>query len=252
MKAGKRGRRGWMILLIGLLCMLAYGWMKLPEMRYKPIVDFSSEQSAATREIVERARELEQVEWTPLADIRGWKEHMIYKASHTYRGLPYGQPIDAGYVPWDADLNTFLAAVQDPSSLMYADQASAIAIAPYYSIDCSAFVSWAWGLPSRQTTWTIPEFADLISEDNYANAQIGDAINGPNHVVLITEIERDKEGTIIAMEITESSPKSLFNSDGTIQTTRYGRGSLHSLQEIQLKYFDRGYSLYRKRNRDGF
>ncbi|MFI6447557.1 peptidoglycan-binding protein [Kitasatospora sp. NPDC050543] len=34
-----------------------------------------------------------------------------------------------------------------------------------YRQDCSGFVSMAWGLDSSQTTWTLPMFADRITED---------------------------------------------------------------------------------------
>ncbi len=252
MKGKKRAGR-WIVLIIVIVLVVAgVIWKRLPEYRYRPTESFESERSEAVLQMISRAKALESVEWTPLKDVAGWKNWMTYQAEETYHGLPYGQPIDAKYVPWDASMEEFLMAVSDPDSLLYTSNASAIAIAPYYSIDCSAFVSWAWGLPSRQTTWTIPQFADLISTENYANAQIGDVLNGENHVVLITDIERDETGTIIAMEISEASPKSLSNPNGTVHTTRYGRGSLYSLEEIQLRYFNRGFALYRKRNRDSF
>lgn len=249
----RKKRSGWSKrLLVWGLAILVLGcaslvWQVSPSLLYPcAAADHSGEYSPAVQDIVRRAKDQELITWTPKKDIAGWKENMIYKAGETYQGIPYGQPVDAAYIGWDASLEDFANAVADENSPMYSARSQMIAVAPYYSTDCSAFVSWAWGLPSRQTTWTIPEFGDLVSTDNYAEAQIGDCILNENrHVVLITDIERNASGSIMAMEITEAAPKSLFSKDGTIQTTRYGTGSWHSLYEVQLRYFNAGYSLWR-------
>lgn len=66
------------------------------------------------------------------------------------------QPVYAKYVPWNATLKEFVAAVKNEDSKMYTSRSTYNRSAPYYSSDCSAFVSWAWGLSSRQTTSSIP------------------------------------------------------------------------------------------------
>lgn len=243
------GARRWIKagLMVLVLACIALVWQVSPSLVYpSSSKDHWGESSERVATIVNRAKDLELISWTPKKDIIGWKENMIYQAGVTYQGIPYGQPVDAAYIGWDASLEDFANAIVDENSPMYTAKSQMIATAPYYSTDCSAFVSWAWGLPSRQTTWTIPEFGDLISTDNYAEAEIGDCILDENHhVVLVTDIDRNASGSIMAMEITEAAPKSLFSKDGTIQTTRYGTGSWHSLYEVQLRYFNAGYSLWR-------
>ena len=132
--------------------------------------------SEGVRNIVKRAYQMTDIQWTPQADVLGWNGDLTYRAGVTYTGLPYGQPVYAAYVPWVTDLDGFAAAVNDPNSRMYTSYSTYNCRAPYYSCDCSAFVSWAWGLGGRQTTRTIANYATEISTTSYENAQVGDCL----------------------------------------------------------------------------
>lgn len=234
------------LILVGLICVLFAAWLWTPPLVYKSSGTEHFDQSEKAQFIVSRADELASVSWTPLYDLTGWKDSYTYKAGKTYQGIPYGQPTDAAYVGFDATLDEFCTAVDDPNSLMYTHNAQAMGVAPYYSTDCSAFVSYCWNLPSRQTTWTIPEFAELISTTSYADAEIGDCLDNPHkHVVLITDIERNEAGTIVGLELTQATAPGLISPDGTVVQTRYGKGTWRSLYELELFYFRDGYSLYR-------
>lgn len=199
--------------------------------------------------IVKRARQMTQIKWTPKDDIVGWGGGLTYRTSVTYTGLPYGQPVNASYVPWSTSLEGFLAAVNDPDSLMYTSYSSYNKRAPYYSIDCSAFVSWAWNLSSRKTTATIANSATKISDTTYADAQVGDCLNkAGDHVVLITDIDYDASGNIICIEISESTVAASTNY--CCQVVRYGQGGTYTLDYFTSKYFGGGYTLYRSKTRD--
>ena len=205
--------------------------------------------SAGQQNIVKRAYQMTNIKWTPLANITGWGGGITYQAGKTYTGLPYGQPVYASYVPWSTSLDGFISAVNNPSSKMYTSSSTYKATAPYYSIDCSAFVSWAWGLSSRQTTSTIKNFATQISTTSYANAQVGDCLClAGSHVVLITDITYDSSGNITGMEISESTVNSATYY--CCQKTRYGTGGSYALSKVQTKYLDAGYILYRSKTRD--
>ena len=205
--------------------------------------------SQGMRNIVQRAYQMTDIKWTPKADIIGWGGGVTYRAGTTYTGLPYGQPVNASYVPWNTDLNGFINAVNDPNSRMYTSYSSYNKRAPYYSIDCSAFVSWAWGLSSRQTTSTIANFANRISSTSYADAQIGDCLNkAGTHVVLITDVTYNSNGSISSIEISESTTNAANNY--CCQKIRYGAGGAYSLDTIKTKYFNNGYILYRSKTRD--
>lgn len=217
-----------------------------------PATPVSAAQPALTqgqKNIVKRARQMTEIQWTPQKDIVGWGWGLTYQAGVTYKGLPYGQPVNASYVPWSTSLEGFLDAVNDPNSLMYTSYSSSNKRAPYYSIDCSAFVSWAWNLSSRQSTHSIAQFATAISTSSYEDAQVGDCLNKYDvHVVLITDIGYDSTGTINSIEISESTVNSATNY--CCQVVRYGSGGTQTLSEFTTKYFGNGYTLYRSKTRD--
>lgn len=205
--------------------------------------------SNGQRNIVKRAYQMTNIQWTPQADIIGWGNGLTYKAGKTYTGLPYGQPVNASYVPWSTSLEGFIEKVNDSNSKMYTSYSSYNKRAPYYSIDCSAFVSWAWGLSNRQTTSTIHNFATKISTSSYAEAEVGDCLclKG-SHVVLITDITYDEGGKINSIEISESTVNSATYY--CCQKTRYGVGGSYTLGKLTQKYFESGYILYRSKTRD--
>lgn len=205
--------------------------------------------SQGVQNIVKRAKQMTQIKWTPLEDITGWGGGVTYKARTTYIGLPYGQPVYASYVPWSTSLEGFAQAVNDSGSKMYTDYSTYGKRAPYYSVDCSAFVSWAWGMDSRHTTSTIPNKSVKISSNSYAAAQVGDCLClAGSHVVLITDISYDSSGNINGVEISESTTnKATFYC---CQTTRYGVNGSYTLDDLVGKYFGSGYILYRNPARD--
>ena len=205
--------------------------------------------SAGVQNIVKRAYQMTDIQWTPLADIPAWNNELTYKAGVTYTGLPYGQPVYASYVPWSTNLEGFIAAVNDADSKMYTARSTYDKVAPYYSCDCSAFVSWAWGLSSRQTTSTIKSFATKISSTSYADAQVGDCLClAGSHVVLITDITYDANDVINGIEISESTVN--YATNYCCQKTWYGDGYNHTLAQLQSKYLNSGYILYRCNTRD--
>ena len=205
--------------------------------------------SQGVQNIVKRAYQMTNIQWTPLANITGWNSEMTYYAGQTYTGLPYGQPVYASYVPWSTSLTDFIGAVNNPNSKMYTSQSTYDSVAPYYSCDCSAFVSWAWNLNSRQTTSSIPNYATLVSNSSYTGLQVGDCFcKKLSHVVLVTDITYDDNGAISGVEISESTVNMATNY--CCQKTWYGTGYSYPLSMLQTKYTDSGYGLYRSATRD--
>ncbi len=217
---------------------------------YSQISMFSTETatsralSSGQTNIVKRSHQMTDVKWTPLANIPKWGGSTYFYKGTTYTGLPYGQPVYASYVPWSTSIPNFVKYVNDSGSKMYTSTSTYNKTAPYYSNDCSAFVSWAWNLSARQTTSSIANFATKISSTSYANAQVGDCLNDAgSHVVLITDITYDSNGTINGIEISESTPP-------ITKITWYGTGHTYSLSTFSTKYFSNGYILYRSKTRD--
>lgn len=202
--------------------------------------------STGQENIVKRAYQQATIKWTPLEDVSGWREQTTFTAGTTYTGMPYGQPILPGYyVPNSASFTTFITAVNTAGSVFYTEQAynpyNAGSIAPYYSSDCSSFVSWSWGI-GRQTTSSLGGYATVIGTgSSLLTSQVGDALNSASvgHCALVTKIEYDSTGAVTAIEITEQTPP-------IAKTTRYGEDGSYTLAYLQEKYS--AYSLLRYNN----
>lgn len=200
--------------------------------------------SQGVQNIVKRARQQHEVKWTPLKDISSWAGESTFYAGTTYYGIPYGQPVYASYVPWSTDLEGFVKAVNNPNSKMYTDYSSYNRKAPYYSSDCSSFVSWAWGLNARQTTSSLHVFATKVANQSVYSVQVGDAfIASGVHAMLVTNVGYDANGVINSIEITEQTPPK------TLRTV-YGAGGKRTLESLTTQYLNKGYVLYRNKTRD--
>ena len=152
--------------------------------------------------------------WTPLSDISAWGTSKVtgrqFTAGHTYRGIPYGQPVHEGrYVGTTTPLSAFVSAVNDPGSALYTtrgentwyytDHGGPIWYSPYYSNDCSGFVSAALGI-KRHTTRDIgadQELFQVVGTD-VSLARPGDLLNtaGGGHVIMVYDVVRDKKGGV--------------------------------------------------------
>ena len=157
---------------------------------------WSASVSAATQSqlnIVDRANYLYDATWVCKRNVNGWCDSYTFVAGNTYH-IPYGQPVTAGaYVGFGVSVDDYLAAAADANSVFYSARSyysGYSSNSTYYATDCSAFVSWCWGI-SRQTTYSIPNYSTNLgyaNSSNVYNLQLGDALNSNSvgHVVLVT------------------------------------------------------------------
>jgi len=162
--------------------------------------------------------------------------------------LPYAQPVTRGrWVPWQASLSTFADAVRDINSVMYTSfsfHGTHATRAPYFGVDCSSFVSWALDFSVRSHTGTIPLRAHRVATQNIFALQVGDIFNSPSHSLLVTAVEHDAAGNLVAVE----------TRDQTIPFPRWNRygagGNSGGLDALVRRTFDRGFALYRSNTID--
>ncbi len=206
--------------------------------------------SQGVKNMVKRAYQLTDIAWTPLYNIEGWKNKSgnRFYAGVRYTGLPYGQPHRSGsYVPWQTNLTEFLRQIGDPESPMYSRQAVSQVQqnpAPFFSCECSAFVSWAWGLKNRETTHTLSQYATLIGT-NMNDLQVGDCLlKEGTHSMLVTDICFDGQSRISGIEISEETPP--------IARRRWflAGSDTNPLTNIQTEYLNKGYVIIRCNARD--
>lgn len=182
-----------------------------------------SELSAAQYTMIERAEAQATVAWTPLADVKGWNDNWTFKKGSSYNGIPYGQPVYASYVPYTTDLNGFKNAVNNPNSKFYTERSTYNKSAPYYSSDCSSFVSWAWGL-SRNTTRTLAKHGTVLSGGVYT-LQVGDILlYEGSHVKLVEDVVYTN-GKMTSVTIIEQTPPIILR-------TVYGGSSRKTLADL--------------------
>lgn len=163
--------------------------------------------AANVENIVARADYLYGIKWTPKKNIYTF-EGYTFTAGKSYR-LPYGMPVTPmGFIGYDISVDDFLNETKNANSKLYSNYSYYSGMrSPYYSMDCSTFVSWCWGLSKRQTTDTLKNYADNLgacTTTNISKIKVGDALNSETsvngHVRLVTGISDGK------YEITEMTP----------------------------------------------
>ena len=214
-----------------------------------------------TLNIVRRARQMLNIQWTPVGDgFGGWGYTdtsyglvIFYEPGVTYTGLPYGQGLS--YVPWYTSYAGFINSVNDVNSKMYTERCTYWRGSQYYGTDCAAFVSWAWATtangsttPQRKTCQSLMGWDKTTKVGRtYTMIQLGDALISDAHAVLVTDVTYSLDGTITSIEISQANPTTAYN--GCCYSTRYtGTAALQTLENSCFVYG--GYSVYRNKIRD--
>ena len=97
--------------------------------------------------IVARAYYMYNSTWVCQKQVSGW--NCTFQKGNTYR-IPYGQPATAGkYIGFGVSVPEYLNAAQNANSIFYTSQSyysGSVTRSTYYASDCSAFVSYCWGI----------------------------------------------------------------------------------------------------------
>lgn len=166
------------------------------------------------------ARLLSQVQWSPVADTLPNRKGGFFEKGKTYTGVPYSSVRSEGrYIGFDIALRTFLAAVENPYSLLYTENFTGKIsnAAAYYGSVCSAYTSYALGcgFPEVSRRYGPPVGTGIILVQPQAAqaAQVGDVIYTPHatetsgsHVEMITAVKRDAAGRVVSIRVEESRP----------------------------------------------
>jgi hypothetical protein len=166
------------------------------------------------------ARLLSQVKWSPVGDTLPNRGGGYFQKGKEYTGVPYSSVRSEGrYIGFDIALRTFLAAVENPQSVLYTENLTGKVpnAAAFYGSVCSAYTSYALGcgVPevSRRYGPEISRGIVLVEPQTAQNAQVGDVIYTPHaaetsgsHVEIITAVDRDETGRVTSVRIEESRP----------------------------------------------
>ena len=175
---------------------------------------------------VEYARIMSRVKWTPVAEGMP-KRGGFFKKGSEYTGVPYSSVKAEGrYIGFDIFLKTFLAAVENPQSVLYSEslKGKVINAECYYGKVCSSYTSYAlqcgiWYVSRRHG----PEHRKGVVQVKPQTAQaarVGDVIftppaskGGGSHIEIVTEITRSATGKVTHVRIEESSPHTTRNTN---------------------------------------
>ncbi|MDZ4406040.1 hypothetical protein [Prosthecobacter sp.] len=166
------------------------------------------------------ARILSRVKWTPVAGTLPNRKGGFFEAGKEYTGVPYSSVRSEGrYIGFDIGLRTFLAAVENPLSVLYTENLTGKVsnAAAYYGTVCSSYTSYALGCGiwevSRRYGPGISGGITLVEPQSAEAAQVGDMIYTPHatetsgsHVEMVTAVTKDDQGRVISVRIEESRP----------------------------------------------
>ena len=176
------------------------------------------------KQAVEYARIMSRVKWTPVADGMPNRRGGYFEEGTEYTGVPYSSVKAVGRcIGFDIYLKTFLAAVENPHSVLYTENLSGKVsnAATYYGKVCSTFTSYALqcDVPYRSSHHG-PEFRSgvvLVDPQSAQGAEPGDVIytppakvGGGSHVELVTAVERSGE-RVTAVRVEDSWPPTTRN-----------------------------------------
>lgn len=175
----------------------------------------------------DRARILSRVKWTPVAGTMPNRSGGFFKKGQEYTGVPYSSVKSTGrYIGFDIGLRTFLAAVENPRSVLYTETLAGKTAnaASFYGTVCSSYTSYALrcGIPevSRRHGPAISQGVVLVNPQSAQAAQVGDVIYTPHatassgsHVEMVTAVTKDDQGRVVSVRVEESRPPTTKNTD---------------------------------------
>ena len=201
-----------------------------------------------------RARQLVEFPWTPVekfpagqhVDAPEGRKRVEYflPAWKARKGIVYSSPRKTEkFLGFNVSLETYTSTLTDPRSVVYTRPQYGLGLSMwnYYGIVCSVFASHVLELPLRRTCGIWTNFGDctLIDSTDLENLQLCDLLLDPTrHIAVITDIERDIDGKVHYITVSESTSP-------TCVATRF------STQGFRGYWLDKGYRVWRYNGLDG-
>lgn len=170
------------------------------------------------------ARLMSQVKWTPVAPTMPDRRGGFFEKGKQYTGVPYSSVRSVGrYVGFDISLGTFLAAVENPLSVVYTENLAGKVpnAASYYGKVCSSYTSYAL----QCAIWEVSRLHGPDARDGVTSveppvaqsARVGDIIYTPprpgSHVEVVTAVTTDERGKVTRVRVEESRPLTTRTTD---------------------------------------
>ena len=177
--------------------------------------------NAGVKNALLRAKQLAELRWTPVKPFP-----VIYRKGNgpeTYNayfspflpqtGLNYSAVgfDNEKYLGVNVTIETFMTALSNPRSRLYTTPIfeKHRLSAAFYGTVCSEFGSYVLGFPFQIDCGqlSVMEEMEHIDPSLLENLQLCDLLNEPkSHTALITGIDRDENGKVVSVTVTESTP----------------------------------------------
>jgi len=185
--------------------------------------------STGVENALKRARQMLDITWIPVerfpsgfssAEPAGTprvRHDFNYAPWRPQQGMAYSSVRrEEKYVGYNVSLETFMTALYNPKSVLYTRSYHGDPEIPnilsYYGIVCSCFGSYVCGFPYRTSGGAIIKDPDVIEVDatRLEDLELCDLVirnsskKGGDHVTVITDIQRDVDGNVRLITVSES------------------------------------------------
>ncbi len=131
---------------------------------------------------------------------------------------------------------TYMSAISNPRSVMYtrSQHGNGRAMYNFYGTVCSSFAAYVYHLPVRHpcSAWPTMPGVTMVDTTKLENLQLCDALLSKTHIAVITGIERDVDGIVRRLTVSESM-------------TPVCAVSQYTPEEFRGCWLEQGYSVYR-------
>lgn len=200
----------WRSVCLSILTLLLFVSGSGSERREKQKASMDSLEIGAMN-AVKKAHQMTDLEFVPLSRIVA-NEDKTYKAGKLYKGLMYSSVKETNtFVGMDVSFHTFMTALHNPKSVLYTDNVSKLPYhgsncGAYYGTVCSGLINYALGIDIYSRSYDIPKTdeMELVPNQSVSGLKVADVLWRRGHVVLVTEIVKDKNGKIDKIEICQA------------------------------------------------
>ena len=204
--------------------------------------------SQGVENALKRAKQMVELDWVPVKDIpageirtttEGKKYLDLFFPGHRpQKGVGYSSVrIHEKFVGTNVVFETYLSALTNPRSVMYTRPQHGLgrSMFNFYGTVCSSFAAYVLGLPVRFPCGAWPKMSgvSVVDTSEPENLQLCDVVlKLGDHIAVITDIQRDIDGKVHIITVSESETPSCVAKD-------------YTLEQFRGYWLNNGYQVYR-------
>ena len=192
--------------------------------------------SQGVENALKRAKQMVELKWTP---VRRMPASMIYRdineirhdvdmffaAYRPQKGVNYSSVrVYEKFLGDNVLFETYFAALSNPRSVMYAksQHGAGRAMSGFYGTVCTSFAAYVYNQPVRfpSEAWSTLPGVTEVDTTRLENVQLADAVLKPGHIAVITGIQRDVDGIVRIITVSESVAPLCVSNDYTPEEFR--------------------------------